>query len=47
MMEGGSWRAGGWLGILTAGSLWTRLHEESSFEDDIRQLQVGQASGRL
>jgi hypothetical protein len=39
MMEGGGWRASGWLGILTAGSLWTRLHDESSFEENIRQLQ--------
>ena len=29
MMEGSGWRASGWLGILTAGSLWTRMSDES------------------
>ena len=38
MLEGQGWRASGWLGLLTAGSLWTRLGDDSSFEEDIRQL---------
>ena len=38
VMEGSGWRASGWLGIITAGALWTRLSEESQFEDNIRQL---------
>eukprot|EP01046_Picozoa_sp_COSAG06_P063118 COSAG06_NODE_14526_length_1149_cov_3.281905_1_plen_383_part_11 len=27
MMEGGGWRPSGWLGLITAGSLWVRLSE--------------------
>ncbi|MEC9396791.1 MAG: NB-ARC domain-containing protein, partial [Myxococcota bacterium] len=39
MVEGSGWRASGWLGLLTAGSLWTRLKDDSSFEENVRQLQ--------
>eukprot|EP01045_Picozoa_sp_COSAG04_P006490 COSAG04_NODE_320_length_16877_cov_26.485401_1_plen_4766_part_00 len=38
MAQGGGWRASGWLGLLTAGSLWTRLTDESQFDDSVRQL---------
>ena len=38
MMEGGGWKASGWLGLLTAGSLWVPLHEEADFETNVRQL---------
>ena len=39
MVEGSGWRASGWLGLLTAGALWTRLQDDSSFEENVRQLQ--------
>ena len=39
MVEGSGWRASGWLGLLTAGSLWTRLQDDSSFEENIRAVQ--------
>ena len=36
MMEprktGQPWHAGGWLGIITAGKLWTPMYDEASFE---------------
>jgi hypothetical protein len=36
MMEDPSkWQAGGWLGILTAGSLWTPLYSDVGFEENI------------
>eukprot|EP01045_Picozoa_sp_COSAG04_P004647 COSAG04_NODE_205_length_20393_cov_45.275796_13_plen_2486_part_00 len=38
MMEGGGWRASGWLGLLTAGSLWTRMTDESQLEENVGQL---------
>ena len=38
MMAGGGWRAGGWLGLLTAGALWTRLSGEADFEENVGQL---------
>eukprot|EP01046_Picozoa_sp_COSAG06_P043972 COSAG06_NODE_5849_length_3246_cov_5.579600_1_plen_1082_part_11 len=38
MMEGSGWRASGWLGLLTAGSLWTRMSDESSFEENVSQV---------
>ena len=38
MMEGGGWRASGHLGIITAGALWTRLSDESQFEQNVHQL---------
>ena len=44
MMEGSGWRPSGWLGLITAGSLWVRLSDESQFEDNIRQL-YGQIQG--
>ena len=38
MMEGGGWKASGWLGLVTAGALWTPLHEAANFEENVRQL---------
>lgn len=38
MMEGGGWRASGWLGIVTAGCLWTRLSDDTDFDAAVRQL---------
>ena len=46
MMEGGGWRPSGWLGLITAGSLWVPLSDESQFEENIRQL-YGQIQGRV
>ena len=37
-MEGGGWTASGWLGLLTAGALWTPLFDESNFESNIHTL---------
>ena len=47
VMEGPHWRASGWLGIITAGSLWTWLSDESAFDDNVRQLhgQIQQIVG--
>jgi hypothetical protein len=47
IMEGGGWRASGWLGLITAGSLWVRLSDESQFDDSMRQLysQIEQKAG--
>ena len=47
MMAGGGWRPSGWLGLITAGALWTRLSSESEFEASVRQLhgQIQQALG--
>eukprot|EP01048_Picozoa_sp_COSAG05_P005356 COSAG05_NODE_315_length_11604_cov_8.336375_6_plen_1129_part_00 len=47
LMEGGGWKASGWLGLLTAGSLWTPLHEEASFENNVQMLhgQIQQVVG--
>ena len=38
-IAGSGWRASGWLGLLTAGSLWTRLQDDSNFEENIRAVQ--------
>jgi hypothetical protein len=38
MIQGGGWKASGWLGLVTAGSLWTPLHQEADFEENVRQL---------
>ena len=46
MMEGSGWRPSGWLGLITAGSLWVRLSDESQFEENIRQL-YGQIQGMV
>jgi hypothetical protein len=40
MMEGPDesgrpWKAGNWLGIITAGMLWSPLHDAESFEENI------------
>jgi hypothetical protein len=36
--SGRSWQASGWLGVLTAGSLWTPLYDAASFADNIPHL---------
>ena len=39
MVEGDGWRPSGWLGVIMAGALWTRLSDdESQFEENVRQL---------
>eukprot|EP01049_Picozoa_sp_SAG25_P003136 SAG25_NODE_176_length_12787_cov_14.980060_1_plen_81_part_10 len=38
VMQGGGWTPSGWLGLLLAGMLWTPLHEEASFESNVRLL---------
>eukprot|EP01047_Picozoa_sp_COSAG01_P022627 COSAG01_NODE_1350_length_10605_cov_43.649743_2_plen_453_part_00 len=37
-MQGGGWAASGWLGLLTAGTLWTPMHDEQSFEYNVKLL---------
>eukprot|EP01051_Picozoa_sp_SAG22_P002548 SAG22_NODE_115_length_19315_cov_10.458368_9_plen_1069_part_00 len=37
-MEAQPWKASGWLGICTAGLLWTPLHDEATFENNIGNL---------
>eukprot|EP01047_Picozoa_sp_COSAG01_P074407 COSAG01_NODE_12427_length_1741_cov_2.351401_1_plen_126_part_00 len=34
MMQPG-WTASGWLGLLTAGALWTPMHDESKLEENV------------
>ena len=46
LMEGEGWRASGWLGLLTAGSLWTPLYEDLNFEENVRGL-CGQIQKKL
>jgi hypothetical protein len=36
----GQWKATGWLGLLTAGALWIPLHDESSFDTNVKSLQA-------
>ena len=38
LVQGEGWRATGWLGLLTAGSLWISLFDEASFESNVRQM---------
>lgn len=38
VVQGGGWQASGWLGLLTAGSLWTPMHDEATFESNVRVL---------
>jgi hypothetical protein len=38
MVEAGGWRATGWLGLLTAGSLWVRMSDETAFDENVHQL---------
>jgi hypothetical protein len=40
------WRPSGWLGIVTAGALWTNLRDDSDFEGSIRGL-VEQIKGAV
>jgi hypothetical protein len=35
-MQGGGWSASEWLGIITAGSLWTPLHNESTKQQNLQ-----------
>eukprot|EP01047_Picozoa_sp_COSAG01_P057792 COSAG01_NODE_6725_length_3527_cov_1.558051_2_plen_237_part_00 len=48
LMQDG-WKATGWLGLLTAGILWTRLTNSSTFEADVRSLhgQIQKAIGAV
>ena len=36
--SGRVWRAGGWLGIITAGMLYTPLHDSDTFDENIQNL---------
>jgi hypothetical protein len=38
MMECDGWKASGWLGLVTAGSLWTPLHDAADFKENVRLL---------
>ena len=44
MMQGEGWSASGWLGLLTAGCLWTPLYDEATlaenFDGLVRQIKV-------
>ena len=47
MFQGGGWRAGGWLGLITAGALWIPFVEPAQFENNVSMLvqQIGTVSG--
>jgi hypothetical protein len=47
MFQTGGWRAGGWLGLITAGALWIPFVEPTQFENNIGMLiqQIGTVSG--
>ena len=47
MFQGGGWRAGGWLGLITAGALWIPFVEPAQFEYNFSMLvqQIGTVSG--
>ena len=36
--SGRAWSAGGWLGIITAGGLWTPLYDAGTFDENILNL---------
>ena len=36
--NGRSWKAGGWLGIITAGCLWTPLYDPASYATNVPML---------
>lgn len=38
LMQGGGWKASGWLGLLTAGALWTPLYDDTLFEQNMNVL---------
>eukprot|EP01048_Picozoa_sp_COSAG05_P015614 COSAG05_NODE_1900_length_3858_cov_2.298218_1_plen_899_part_10 len=38
LMEGGGWKATSYLGLLTAGALWTPLYDEATFENNVQML---------
>jgi hypothetical protein len=38
IVQGGGWRASGWLGLLTAGALWTPMHDHATFSADVANL---------
>ena len=46
MFQGGGWRAGGWLGLITAGALWIPFVEPALFENNFSMLiqQIGTVS---
>ena len=38
MEDPSAWSASGWLGLMTAGSLWTPLYQDEGFEDNVSAL---------
>eukprot|EP01046_Picozoa_sp_COSAG06_P030957 COSAG06_NODE_2977_length_5997_cov_3.650051_2_plen_87_part_01 len=36
MVQGGGWRASEWLGIITAGALWTPLYDETAMQQNLQ-----------
>ena len=46
MAEGKNWRPSNWLGLITAGALWTPLIKDADFEDNIAAL-AGQVKKSL
>eukprot|EP01047_Picozoa_sp_COSAG01_P042920 COSAG01_NODE_3777_length_5704_cov_34.622658_2_plen_714_part_00 len=38
MMQGGGWTPRGWLGLLTAGTLWTPLHDQAKLAQNVEGL---------
>eukprot|EP01047_Picozoa_sp_COSAG01_P028404 COSAG01_NODE_1906_length_8932_cov_6.105263_7_plen_1049_part_00 len=47
MYQGGGWRAGGWLGLITSGALWVAMNDTTSFDESVEMLtlQIEKASG--
>ena len=35
LAQGGGYRASGWLALLTAGGLWTPMHDPADFENGV------------
>ena len=38
LMQGNGWRASEWLGVLTAGALWTPLYDASTMQQNLQSL---------
>jgi hypothetical protein len=47
MYQGGEWRAGGWLGLITSGALWVPMNDTMPFEQSVELLsdQIHKTSG--
>jgi hypothetical protein len=47
MYQGGGWRAGGWLGLITSGALWVAMNDTTPFDESVEMLtlQIEKASG--